>query len=136
MVLTPQPRTSQHPPTSTRKNILLGFQKNYVLCWDNECKALLLSHNEAKTNVERSTTATNLLTMLNTKWKERWTETVESIDFTHSSCQHWQTVNELTGQATKSTPCPITADAIAAQLISNGRFTDASKAFTRKTTGK
>ena len=39
-------------------------------------------------------------------------------------------------EATKPTPCPITADAIVTQLISNGRFLNADKSFTRKTMGK
>ena len=76
------------------------------------------------------------MTRLNTKRRERWTETVESIDFTHSSRRAWQTINKLTGKASKPTPCPITADAIAAQLISNGRFPNADKGFTRKTTSE
>ena len=76
------------------------------------------------------------MTRLNTKRRERWTETVESIYFTHSSRLAWQTINKLTGQASKITPCPITANAIAAQLISNGRFPDADKAFTRKIMGE
>ena len=76
------------------------------------------------------------MTRLNTKRRARWTGTVESIDFTHSSPRAWQTINKLTGQASKTTPCPITANAIAAQLISNGRFPDADKAFTRKIMGE
>ena len=80
----------------------------------------------------RARAATNLMTRLNTKRRERWTETVESIDFTHSSRRAWQTINKLTGQASKTTPCPITANAITAQLISNGRFPFADKALTRK----
>ncbi|XP_038075621.1 uncharacterized protein LOC119743290 [Patiria miniata] len=91
---------------------------------------------QAKSNVERATAATDLLNRLKTKRRERWTETVESIDSTHSSRRAWQTINKLTGQGTKPKPCPITVDAIAAQLISNGRFPNADKAFTRKITGE
>ena len=121
---------------AAKKHVPRGVRKNYVPCWDKVCEELLCAHNEATGNAERATAATDLVTRLNTKRRERWTETVESIDFTHSSRRAWQTINKLTGQATKPKPCPITADAIAAQLISNGRFPDADKPFTRKTIGE
>ena len=60
--------------------------------------------------------------------------TIESIDFTNSSCLAWQTINKLTGKTTKLKSYPITVDSITAQPISNSRFSDADKAFTRKTT--
>ena len=63
--------------------------------------------------------------------RERWTETVKSINFTHSSQRVCQTINKLTGQTTKPKPCPITADSITVQLISNGRFLNADNEFTR-----
>ena len=44
--------------------------------------------------------------------------------------------NKLTGQTTKPKPCPITADSVAAQLISNRRFLNTDKEFTRKTIGE
>jgi len=121
---------------AAKKHVPRGVRKNYVPCWDVECEELLHAHNEAKSNSERAAAATELMTRLNTKRRERWTETVESIDFTHSSRRAWQTINKLTGKASKPTPCPITADAIAAQLISNGRFPNADKGFTRKTTSE
>ena len=121
---------------AAKKHVLWGVRKNYVLCWDEECDDLLRVHNDAKSNAERARAATDLMTRLNTKRRERWTETVESIDFTHFRRRAWQTINKLTGQASKTTPCPITANAIAAQLISNGRFPDAGKAFTRKIMGE
>ena len=121
---------------TAKKHVPQGVRKNYVPCWDKECEELLHAHNEAKTNAERARAATELMTRLNTKRRERWTKTVESIDFTHSSPRAWQTINKLTGQTTKPKPCPITADSIAAQLISNGRFLNADKEFTRKTIGE
>ena len=117
---------------AAKKHVPRGVRKNYVPCWDKVCEDLLRDHNEAANNTVRATAATDLLTHLDTLRRQRWTETVESIDFTHSSRRAWQTINKLTGQATKPSRCPITADAIAAQLISNGRFPDADKSFTRK----
>ena len=121
---------------AAKKHIPRGVRKNYVPCWDKECEVLLHAHNEAKTNAEKAKTATDLMARLNTKRRERWTETVESIDFTHSSRRAWQTINKLTGKASKPRSCPITANAIAAQLINNGRFPDADKSFTRKISGE
>ena len=121
---------------ATKKHIPQEVRKNNVPCWDKECDDFLRTHNEAKSNTERARADTDLMTRLNTKRRERWTETVESIDFTHSSWRAWQTINKLTGQASKPMPCPITASAIAAQLINNGRFPDMDKAFTRKISGE
>ena len=121
---------------AAKKHVPWGVRKNYVPCWDEECEELLHAHNEAKTNTERARAATEFMTRLNTKRRERWTETVESINFTHSSRRVRQTINKLTGQIIKPKPCPITADSIAVQLISNGRFLNANKEFIRKTIGE
>ena len=80
--------------------------------------------------------ATNLHRRLDKKRRERWAETVASIDFTHSSKRAWQTLNRLTGRTSNPSICPITADAIASQLTNNGRFPDADKTFSRQTTSK
>ena len=149
---TPQPKTCQSPPPLTlmkrtrvycntlqdaaKKHVPRGVRKNYVPCWVEECDDFLRVHNDAKSNAERVRAATDLMTRLNTKRREWWTETVESIDFTHSSRRAWQIINKLTGQASKTTLCPNTANAIATQLISNGRFPDADKAITRKIIGE
>ena len=57
----------------------------------------------------------------------------KSIDFTHSSRKVWQTINQLSGRSITSPKCPVTANAIAAQLLKNGRFPDADKEFARST---
>ena len=121
---------------AAKKHIPCKVLKNHVPSWDEECEDFLRAPNKAKTNVDTAKTATDLMTRLNTKQRERWTATVETIDFTHSSRWVWQTINKLTGQASKPRPCPITANAIAAQLINNGRFLEADKSFTRKISGK
>ena len=81
-------------------------------------------------------TATALMEKLDTTRKARCTEVVESIDFTHSSRKAWQTINQLTGRNTKPSRCPVTANAIASQLLKNGRFPDADKEFARLTSHK
>ena len=58
---------------------------------------------------------------------------VEYVDFTHSSRKAWQTINKLTGRNTTHSRCPVTANAIASQLLDNGRFPDADRDFARWT---
>jgi len=65
--------------------------------------------------------ASSLLTRLQQKSQERWEETVNSIDFSHSSRKAWRTINKLTGRSGRSSRvCPISANSIAAQLLKNG----------------
>ena len=56
---------------TAKKHVPQGVQKNYIPCWDEECKELLHAHNKAKTNAERARAATELMARLNTKRKER-----------------------------------------------------------------
>jgi len=58
----------------------------------------------------------------------RWIELVEGSDFTHSSRKAWKTFNRLTGRCARPRQCPVTANAIAHQLLANGRYAGASKA--------
>ena len=65
---------------------------------------------------------------LDEKRQERWTETVESIDFTHSNRKTQHTINRLTGRTVpKPDKCPVTANAIASQLFQNGRWKSRSR---------
>ena len=82
---------------------------------------------------EIDTTATALLQKLDKVRMARWTEVVESVNLTHSSRKAWQTINKLTGRSTTHSRCPVTANAIASQLLNNGRFPDADRDFARWT---
>ena len=61
---------------------------------------------ESKEDID--TTATALLHKLDEVRRARWTEVVESVDFTHSSRKAWQTINKLTGRSTTYSRCPVT----------------------------
>ena len=64
-----------------------------------------------------------LLAKLDRKQRDRWSEAVRSIDFSHSSRKAWSTLNNLTGRSRHSPRhCPVSADAIAFQLIRNGKY--------------
>ena len=100
---------------------------------DDSCNHLLREHQQATTKEDIDTTATALLQKLDEVRMARWTEVVESVDFTHSSRKAWQTINKLTGRSTTHSRCPVTANAIASQLLNNGRFPYANRDFARWT---
>ena len=48
---------------------------------------------------------------------------VQTIDFSHSSRKTWNILNNLTGRSRRSPrDCAVSANAIASQLIGNGRY--------------
>ena len=63
------------------------------------------------------------LLQLDIKRRDRWSEVVRNIDFSHSSRKPWSILNNLTGRS-KHSPryCPVSADAIASQLVRNGKY--------------
>ena len=72
---------------------------------------------------DSSLAATALLAKLDRKRRDRWSEAVRSIDFSHSSRKAWSILNNLTGRSRHSPrQCSVSADAIASQLVRNGRY--------------
>ena len=118
---------------AAKHNIPRGYNKNYIPGWDEECSCLLRQHQQVSSREEMDATATTLLQKLDDTRRSRWTAVVESIDFNHSSRKAWQTIKLLSGRKATPSRCPVTADAIASQLLKNGRFPDADKNFTRLT---
>ena len=60
---------------------------------------------------------------LDRKRRDRWSEAVRSIDFSHSSRNAWSILNNLTGRSRHSPRhCPVSADTIASQLVRNGKY--------------
>ena len=107
---------------AAKKAIPCSHHKNYIPCWGKECEKLYDCLEHSITVEDTKTAADALLDHLGQKCKAHWIETVESVDFTHSSRQAWQTINHLTGQGrTAPGKCPVSANAIASQLIKNGR---------------
>ena len=67
--------------------------------------------------------ATALLLKLDKKRTDRWSEAVQTFDFLHSSRKAWSILNNLTGRSRRSSRrCALSANAIAPQLIINGRY--------------
>ena len=70
-----------------------------------------------------SLAATALLAKLDRKWRDRWSEAVERFDFSHSSRKAWSILNNFTGRSQHSPRhCSVSADAIASQLVRNGKY--------------
>ena len=68
-----------------------------------------------------SLAATALLAKLDRKQRDQWSEAVRSIEFSHSSRKPWSILNNLTGRSRHSPRhCPVSANAIASQLVEMG----------------
>ena len=64
-----------------------------------------------------------LLAKLDRKRRDRLSEAVRSIDFSYSSRKAWSILNNLTGRSRHSPRhCPVSVDAIASQLVRNGKY--------------
>jgi len=65
--------------------------------------------------------ANSLCSFINEKRRNRWEDSVEQIDFAHSRWEAWSLLNRLAEKAKQFRPAPVTANAIASQLVENGR---------------
>ena len=120
--------------TAAKSSIPRGRRSQYIPCWDDECEVALKEQNAASDS-EKPEKSEILLNILGEKRRVRWEETIDSIDFTHSSRKAWTTINRLTGRSSKPKPCPVSANAIASVLVDNGKWKDRSedaKAHNRK----
>ena len=117
-------RTSVTPlRKQPKKTIPCGYQNNYIPCWDAECESLYKTFLQSPQGDDSSLAATALLAKLDRKRRDRWSEAVWSIDFSHSSQKAWSILNNLTGRSRYSLcHCPVSADAIASQQVRNGKY--------------
>ena len=73
--------------------------------------------------ISSSSSSSALLAKLDRKRRDRWTEAARSIDFSHSSRRACCILNNHTGRS-RHFPhhCPVSADAIASQIVRNGKY--------------
>ena len=83
---------------AAKKTIPREYQNNYVSCWDAECKSLYKTFLQSPQGDDSSLAATAMLAKLDRKRRDRWSEAVRSIDFSHSSRTEWSILNNLTGR--------------------------------------
>ena len=70
---------------AAKKTIPRGYQNNYIPCCDTECESLYKTFLQSPQEDDSSLAATALLAKLDRKRRDRWSEAVQSIDFSHSS---------------------------------------------------
>ena len=118
--------------TAAKKCIPRGRRPNHIPCWDAECEDLYQHFLQSPGGPDSDRAATALLTRLDGKRRNRWSETVRNIDFSHSSRLAWNTINNLTGRSRQSPrQCPVSADAIASQLVKNGKYEGVNRRSSR-----
>ena len=118
--------------TAAKKCIPRGRPNNRVPCWNAKCENLYQTSLQYPEGHESSRAATALLARLDRKWRNRWSEDVQNIDFSHSSRVAWSTLNNLTGRSPQSPrQCPDSANAIASQLVKNGKYEGANREIFR-----
>ena len=70
---------------------------------------------------------TALLARLDRKRRDRWSETVQNIDFSHFSGVAWSTLNNFTARSRQSPrQSPVSANAIASQLVKTRKYEGAN----------
>ena len=108
---------------AAKKTIPRGYRNNYIPCWDAECESLYRTFLQSPQRDDSSLAATALVAKLDRKQRDRWSEAVRSIDFSHSSRKAWSILNNLTGRSRHSPRhCPVSSDAILSQLVRNEKY--------------
>ena len=114
--------------SASKRFISRGRRNSHIPCWDLEFENLYRVFLRSDGNKSKRA-ATPQITKLDRKPRDRWSKTVQSINFSHSSRKAWSILNNLTGRPRHSfCHCSVSADAIASQLIRNGRYEDGNRA--------
>ena len=117
---------------AAKKTIPRWYQNNYIPCWDAECEFLYKIFLQSFQGDDSSLASRAVAAKLDRKRRDRWSEAVRTIDFSHSSRKAWSILNNLTGRSRHSPRhCPVSADAIASQLVRNGRYEDVDRKSSR-----
>ena len=82
--------------SAAKRSVLRGRRNNHVPCWDAECENLYRVFLRSDGN-NSSRAAAVLLTRLDRKRRDRWSEVFQSIEFLHSTRKTWSILNNLTG---------------------------------------
>lgn len=103
--------------SSARKHIPRGYRKRYIPCWSEESENLFQQYEETGSEA----IADELLASLSRGRRDRWVETVESLDFKRSSRHAWRLLKRLDGDGKPAkTKPPLSADEIARDIKQRG----------------
>ena len=97
---------------AAKRTIPRGYRRQIIPTWDEECDSRYKAFPSSSHCEETTQTTTDLMQCLNMKSKQRWKDTVQSIDFTHSCRVAWKTFNRLTDRCSQPKRCPVTANSI------------------------
>ena len=118
--------------TAAKNSIPRGRRNSHIPCWDAECKNLYQTFLQSPKGSNSNGAATALLLRLHKKGRDRWSKAVQTIDVSYSNRKAWSILNNLTGRSQRSPRhCTVSADAIASQLIRNGRYEDIDRESSR-----
>ena len=118
--------------TAAKKYIPRGRRNDHIPCWDAECKNLYQMFLQSPEGSDSSRAASALLSRLDRKRRDRWSEAVQTIDFCHSSRKAWSILNNLTGRSRRSPRhCAVLANVIASVLVNNGKYEDIDRKSSR-----
>ena len=70
--------------TAAKNSIPSGRRNNHIPCWDAECENLCLTFLQWSEGSDSNRAATALFLSLDKKRRDRWSEAVETTDFSHS----------------------------------------------------
>ena len=118
--------------TATKNSIPRGRRNNHIQCWDAKSENLYCVFLQSPEGSDSNGAATALLLRLDKKRRDRWSEAVQTIDFLHFNRKTWSKLNNLTCRSRRSSRhCAVSANAIASQLIRNGRYEDIDRESSR-----
>ena len=84
--------------SAAKKSIPRGCRSQYIPGWSAETTAAYNNYKSAPTAEEAQVLGDLLINMLDVQRQARWMETVENLDFTHSSRKAWSTLKRLNGE--------------------------------------
>lgn len=104
--------------SSAKKYMPRGFRKEYVPGWNEDCEELYQLYLET----DDQTIGDELLGLLNKTRRDRWTDTVENLDFRKSSREAWSLLNKLDGnKKIKHTSSSMSPNKVGSHLVNVSR---------------
>ena len=122
---------------AAKKNIPRGCREEYVAGLNNDSKAVydqyIAAYNLDPFSTNTLELSESLMTSLNEARRDRWRETVSSIDMTHNSKMAWKTLNKLNAvNQPQKRMAGVTSNQVANQLLLNGKPLNNERGYLKK----